>query len=201
MVGAPESRGSRSDGDEEPAARPAGPRFPGLTLALPDVLGTKVGRLVADEFADPARLAGLGSNRFIRFAATRGLRVRRPVADGLVAAARDALPTRDAAWPERSWPRTWRCWRSWTEEIDRADRELVRLLPRSPFRGADAVPGWAAVRAGAYGGALGDPARWPGPEQIYRAVGVLARCSTSPPGKRRDGGDQPGRQRGVAARA
>ena len=35
--------------------------FPGLTLALPDVLGTKVGRLVAAEFADPARLAALGA--------------------------------------------------------------------------------------------------------------------------------------------
>ena len=32
--------------------------FPGLTLALPDVLGTKVGRLVAAEFADPHRLGG-----------------------------------------------------------------------------------------------------------------------------------------------
>jgi transposase len=29
--------------------------FPGLTLALPDVLGTRIGRLVAAEFADPAR--------------------------------------------------------------------------------------------------------------------------------------------------
>ena len=38
--------------------------FPGLTLALPDVLATKVGRLVAAEFADPARLAALGSSRF-----------------------------------------------------------------------------------------------------------------------------------------
>ena len=34
--------------------------FPGLTLALPEVLGTQVGRLVAAEFADPHRLAGLG---------------------------------------------------------------------------------------------------------------------------------------------
>jgi hypothetical protein len=34
-------------------------RFPGLTRALPDVLGTKVGRLLATEFADPARLAAL----------------------------------------------------------------------------------------------------------------------------------------------
>lgn len=43
--------------------------FPSLTLALPDVLGTKVGRLVAAEFADPKRLAALGTSRFIRFPA------------------------------------------------------------------------------------------------------------------------------------
>lgn len=42
--------------------------FPGLTLALPDVLGTKIGRLVAAEFADPTRLRALGVNRLIRFA-------------------------------------------------------------------------------------------------------------------------------------
>ena len=49
--GAPEPPGPDPDRDEEPAAGPAGPAFPGLTLALPDVLGTKVGRLVAAEFA------------------------------------------------------------------------------------------------------------------------------------------------------
>ena len=70
--------------------------FPGLTLALPDVLGTKIGRLVAAEFADPARLSALGVNRLIRFAAARDIQLRRPVAERLVAAARDALPTRDA---------------------------------------------------------------------------------------------------------
>ena len=70
--------------------------FPGLTLALPDVLATKVGRLVAAEFADPARLAGLGTSRFIRLGATRGLQIRKPVADRLVQAARDALPTAGA---------------------------------------------------------------------------------------------------------
>lgn len=47
--------------------------FPGLTLALPNVLGTRVGRLVAEDFADPHRLASLGASRFIRFAAARGL--------------------------------------------------------------------------------------------------------------------------------
>jgi transposase len=34
--------------------------FPGLTMVVPDVLGTRVGRLVAAEFADPHRLAALG---------------------------------------------------------------------------------------------------------------------------------------------
>ena len=52
--------------------------FPALTLVLPDVLGTKAGRLVAAEFADPARLAAPGATRFTRFAATRGQSVRDP---------------------------------------------------------------------------------------------------------------------------
>ena len=60
--------------------------IPGLTLTLPDVVATKVGRLVAAEFADPARLAALGSSRFIRFGANRGLRVSKPMADRLVEA-------------------------------------------------------------------------------------------------------------------
>lgn len=41
--------------------------FPGLTLVLPDVLGTKVGRPVAVEFADPGRHAGAGAGPFILF--------------------------------------------------------------------------------------------------------------------------------------
>lgn len=71
--------------------------FPGLTLVLPDVLGTKVGLLVASDFADPKRLAALGAVRFIRFAAARGFQVRRALAERLVTAARDALTTTEAA--------------------------------------------------------------------------------------------------------
>ena len=85
--------------------------FPGLTLALPDVLGTRIGRLVATEFTDPARLAALGVNRLIRFAAARDVQLRRPVAERLITAAKDALPTRDAVvcqWTsETARGRTW----------------------------------------------------------------------------------------------
>src|SRR4029450_9036243 len=42
--------------------------FPGLTLAVSDGLGTKVGRLVTAYFADPARLAQTGIERVPGFA-------------------------------------------------------------------------------------------------------------------------------------
>src|SRR5680860_1591259 len=45
--------------------------FPGLGASLSSVLGTKVGRLVAAEFADPERLAALGVTRFRSFADRR----------------------------------------------------------------------------------------------------------------------------------
>lgn len=160
--------------------------FPGLTLALPDVLGTRVGRLVADEFADPARLAGLGAARFVRFAATRGLQVRRPLADRVVQAARDALPTRDAAVARQVLAADLMLLADLDRQIDSAERELARLLPASPFRTLTSVPGWGTVRAANYGASVGDPGRWPGPAQLYRASG-LSPMQYESAGHRRDG--------------
>jgi transposase len=91
--------------------------FPGLTLALPDVLGTKVGRLVAEEFADPHRLAALGSTRFIRYAGARDVQVRRSVADRLVAAARTGCRHRTRPSPGVCWPPTSRCWAPGTSTV------------------------------------------------------------------------------------
>jgi len=161
--------------------------FPGLTLALPDVLGTKVGRLVAAEFADPARLAGLGVTRFIRFAAHRELRVTRPVAERLVAAARDALPTRDAVIARRVLTADLALLADLDQQITQAERELAELVPASPFRTLTSVPGWGVVRSAAYGAAVGDPTRWPGPSQLYRAAG-LSPMQYESAGRRRDGG-------------
>jgi transposase len=160
--------------------------FPGLTLALPDVLGTMVGRLVAGEFADPARLAAMGTARFIRFAAARGLQVRRPVADRLVAAARDALPTADAAVAHRVVVSDLSLLYELERQVCAAEQELAALLPDSPFRTLTSVPGWGVVRAGNYAGALGDPQRWPGAAQIYRASG-LSPAQYESAGRRRDG--------------
>ncbi|MFJ5957599.1 IS110 family transposase [Paenarthrobacter sp. NPDC092416] len=160
--------------------------FPGLTLALPDVLGTKVGRLIAAEFADPKRLAALGAGRFVRFAANRGLQVRRPLAERLVQAANDALKTTDAAVAREVLAADLLLLEELSSQITAAEAQFARLLPLSPFATLTTTPGWGLVRAGNYGGALGDPARWPGPSQIYRASG-LSPAQYESAGKRRDG--------------
>jgi transposase len=159
--------------------------FPGLTLALPDVLATKVGRLVVAEFPDPARLAALGSTRFIRFGITRGLQIRKPMADRLVQAARDALPTADSAVARAVLAADLALLLDLDTQVDQATEQLARLLPQSPFAPLLTVPGWAAVRAGNYGGALGDPARFDNHRQIYRTAG-LNPIQYESAGKRRD---------------
>jgi transposase len=161
--------------------------FPGLTLALPDVLATKIGRLIAAEFSDPARLAGLGVNRLIRFAATRDLQLRRPLAERVVAAARDALPTRDAMIARRILAADLVLLADLDDQIQSAENALGLLLPRSPYATLTSVPGWGVIRASNYAAALGDPQRWPGPRQIYRASG-LSPMQYESAHKRRDGG-------------
>jgi transposase len=146
--------------------------FPGLTIALPDVLGTKVGRLVAAEFSDPHRLAALGISRFIRFGATRGLQIRKPQAEKVISAARDALPMPGAEAARKVLAEDLALLRVFDAQIAAADAELGRLVPLSPFRTLTTVPGWGAIRVGKYAAAVGDPGRWPGPKQLYRAAGL-----------------------------
>lgn len=146
--------------------------FPGLTLALPDVLGTRIGRLVAGEFADPTRLVALGASRLIRFGAARGLRIRRREAEALIAAARDALPMPDAAIARQVLAADIALLTDLDTQVEQAESQLDRLLPASPFRTLTSVPGWGVVRAGNYAGALGDPARFTNPRQVYRSAGL-----------------------------
>jgi len=98
------------------------------------VLGTKIGRLVAAEFADPTRLRSLGSSRLIRFGATRGVQIRNPLADKLLSAARDALPLPDAAIARQVLAADLALLCDLDIAVGQAEAELAWLLPRSPFR-------------------------------------------------------------------
>ena len=125
-------------------------------------------------------------NRLIRFAAARDVQLRRPVAERLVTAARDALPTRDAAVARRVLAADVVLLTDLDTQIEQAEEELAALLPLSPFATMTSVPGWGVVRVSNYAAALGDPDRWPGPRQVYRAAG-LSPMQYESAGKRRDG--------------
>ena len=71
-------------------------------------------------------------------------------------------------------------------QITAADARLGALVPQTPFAPLTTVPGWGTVRAAGYGAAVGDPGRWPGHRQLYRASG-LSPMQYESAGKRRDG--------------
>ena len=154
--------------------------FPGLTLVLPDVLGTRVGRLIAQDFADPHRLVCRGEpvhplRRGSRAAGSS------PCAERLMAAAREALPSPAAAAARQMLAADLRLLAGLDEQVQAAEATLAKLLPQTPFAPLLTVPGWAVVRVGNYAAAVGDPDRWPGASQLYRAAG-LSQPNTSPPG-------------------
>jgi len=125
-------------------------------------------------------------SRFIRFAAARGLQVRRPVAERLVAAARDVLPPADAAVARQVLAADLTLLADLDTQIQAAETRMAELVSTSPFAPLLSVPGWGVVRVGNYGAAVGDPARWPGHRQLYRASG-LSPAQYESAGRRRDG--------------
>lgn len=160
--------------------------FPGLTLAVSDVLGSKVGRLVAGHFADPTRLARLGADRFRQYAARRGVQVNRAVAGRLIAAARSSLPTAEAGVARQVLAADLALLADLDAQITAAEQRLGGLLPATEYAVLKSVPGWGSVRVAAYAAALGPISRWSAAAKIYRAAG-LTPVQYESAGRRRDG--------------
>ena len=114
------------------------------------------------------------------------LQVRRPVADRLVAAARDALPVPDAAVARQVLAADLVLLAGLDTQIQAAEARIAELLPATPFAPlTDRArlghgPGRQLRRRGRR------PARWPSPKQLYRASG-LSPAQYESAGKRRDG--------------
>jgi transposase len=138
------------------------------------------------EFAEPARLARLGPARFRTFAAQRGVAVSTMLAQRLVAAAKDVLPTDQAGVARRVLAEDLVLLAHLDAQISAAEWRLAALLPKTPFQVLTTTPGWGVVRAAAYAAAVGDLARWPSARQLYRAAGLCPTVYASA-GHRRDG--------------
>ena len=164
-----------------------GRAFPGITRALPGVLGTKAGRLVAAHLADPARLARLGEDRFRAFAAHRGVRVPGVMAARLVAAARAAIPLPEAPAARQVLAAGLALLDDLDTQIGQAGARLAALLPATEYAVLATVPGWGVVRVAAHAAACGPSARWAPAAKICRAAGLTPVVCESA-GRRRDGG-------------
>jgi transposase len=160
--------------------------FPGLGSTMYSVVLSKAGRLVISELADPARVARLGPARIRTFAANRGVRMTTPLAEKIVEAARQALPVPGADVSRRLLANDLQLLADVEEQIALADLEIEALLPQTPFGVLASTPGWGPVRVAHYGAAVGDPERWPGHRQLYRAAGLTPRLYESA-GHRADG--------------
>jgi transposase len=161
--------------------------FPGASRCVASsLLEVKIGRLVIAEFADPTRLARLGVERFRRFAAAREVIVSRKLAQRFVAAARAALPLDGAATARELVARDLELLQRLQAHADEAEARIAELLPATPYGVLTTTPGWATVRAGRYGAALGEPSRWPTARQVYRAAGLTPKTYESA-GTRYDG--------------
>lgn len=160
--------------------------FPGLGGCLSSVLGTKVGRLVAAEFNDPARLTGLGATRFRRFAANRNVQVNGPMADRLLAAARTALPTTEAVIAREVIAADLDLLATLDGQVEAVTGRIADLIPTTAYGVLLTGPGWGTCRVGAYAGCVGDMTRYPSHRQIYRSAGLTPTTYESA-GKRRDG--------------
>ena len=160
--------------------------FPGLGRVLWSVALSKSGRLLLEEIPDPQRVVRLGPTRLRSFAANRGVRMTRPLAERIVDAARQALPVPGADVSRRLLAADLELLADIDAQIDTADAEITALLPSTPFAVLRTTPGWGPLRVAAYGAAVGDPERWPTPRQLYRAAGLTPRLYESA-GRRRDG--------------
>jgi transposase len=161
--------------------------FPGLGATMWSVVLSKAGRLViADLGADPRRVSYLGPSRLRTFAANRGVRMTQPLAERIVAAARLALPVPGAGVSRRLLADDLKLLGDIEAQITEADERIETLLPQTPFGVLTTTPGWGPIRVAGYGAAVGDPQKWPGHRQLYRASGLTPRIYESA-GRRRDG--------------
>jgi transposase len=107
-------------------------------------------------------------------------------AERLVAAARAELPAPEAVVARQVLADDLVLLAGLDAQIAAAEAKMAGLLPDTPFAAVAYGARLGTVRAANYGAAVGDPQRWPGARQLYRASG-LSPAQYESAGKRRDG--------------
>ena len=120
--------------------------FPALGTTLSSVALTMSGRLILAELPDPERVVRLGAVRLRAFAARRGVRMTRPLAERIVEAARQSLPVPGAEVARHLLALDLDLLARLERELAEADEAIEKLLPTTPFGVLESVPGWGPAR-------------------------------------------------------
>jgi len=148
--------------------------FPGLTGCFTTGLEAKTLRMLLATLAEPAAVAGMDANALVAHAATHRVRMLRPKARQVIAAARDAMcvPEAQRRAAQQLLAEDVATFDALQQALVNGDVHLEQLLPHTPAGVLTSVPGIGVVTASYYGAALGDPDRFANADAAYRYSGL-----------------------------
>jgi transposase len=159
--------------------------FPGLTGCFSTGLEAKTLRMLLGTLGDPARVAAMSVADLVDHARAHQVRMTRPKAVQVIAAAGEAMcvPRAQRAAAAALLTTEVHALEALQRDLAACDQRLAQLLPDTPAGVLTSIPGVGAVTASYYGAALGDPARFTGAGAAYRYSG-LAPTSYESAGRR-----------------
>lgn len=159
--------------------------FPGLTACFRTGLESKTLRMLLATLADPARVAAMSPDEVVRHAAAHRVRMTRPKAAQVIAAAAAAIcvPERQRVTAARLLASDVARFNALLVELDACDARLAEVLPDTPAAVLTSIPGVGVLTASYYGAALGDAHRFASADAAYRHSG-LAPTSYESAGRR-----------------
>jgi transposase len=159
--------------------------FPGLTGCFSTGLESKTLRMLLATVCEPARVAAMTPTDLVHHAADQGVRMLRPKATQVIAAARDALCVPDVQRQTAAGLLSTEVasLEAIAGQLAACDQRLAELVGQTPAGILLSVPGIGVVTASYYGAALGDPWRFRNADAAYRYSG-LAPSSYESAGRR-----------------
>lgn len=162
--------------------------FPGLTGCFTTGLEAKTLRMLLATLPDPTRVAAMSAEELVHHARSHQVRMTRPKAALVIAAAGEAMCVPDAqrAAAAQLLAADVAAFDGLQRDLTACDARLAQLLPETPAGVLTSIPGVGVLTASYYGAALGDPARFANAGAAYRYSG-LSPTSYESAGKRAGG--------------
>lgn len=149
--------------------------FPGLTGCFTTGLEAKTLRMLLATLPDPVRVAAMSAEDLVRHARSHQVRMTRPKAKQVIAAAGEAMcvPEAQRAASARLLTTEAKTFDALQRDLAICDQRLEQLLPDTPAGILTSIPGVGPLTASYYGAALGDPSRFTNAGAAYRYSGLV----------------------------